>query len=68
MNLKNSITKRGIKMRQFNVSWKTAKSQGSKTVEAKNSAAVICEVQRALSQKEGDGIHAVSARIIVKPN
>ena len=54
-------------MRQFNVSWKTAKSQGSKTVEAKNSAAVICEVQRSLSQKEGDGVHAVSARIVVKP-
>lgn len=53
--------------RQFNVSWKTAKSQGSKTVEAKNSAAVFCEIQRFLSQNEGDGIHAVSATIIVKP-
>ena len=54
-------------MRQFNVSWKTAKSQGNKTVEAKNSAAVICEVQRSLSRNEGDGIHAISARIVVKP-
>jgi ribulose bisphosphate carboxylase small subunit len=53
--------------RQFNVSWRTAKSQGSKTVEAKNSAAVFCEIQRFLSQNEGDGIHVVSARIIVKP-
>lgn len=53
--------------RQFNVSWKTAKSQGSKTVEAKNSAAVFCEIQRFLSQNEGDGIHAISARIVVKP-
>lgn len=54
-------------MRQFNVSWKTAKSQGSKTMEANSSAIVLCEIQKFLSQSEGDGIHAVSARIIVKP-
>lgn len=51
-------------MRNFKVSWTTARECGSKTLEAKDQCDAIMKIMKYFSP---DGIHAPQCKIFVKP-